>query len=103
MPRAPRQCARSGCLHHVPCPEHQRERPQPAWSGAGRGSTRAWRKLRAQVLAEEPVCRCGAKAAEAGHIIARADGGRDVRENLCGQCAPCNRAQNHRDRRSHLP
>ncbi len=70
----------------------------PAWSG-GHGSTRAGRKLRDQVLAEEPsCCDCGAPATEAGHIIPRAEGGQYVRANLKGQCRACNLAQLRADR-----
>jgi len=51
--------------------------------------------LRAQVLKEEPWCRdCHLRlSTEAGHIIPRSQGGRDVRTNLKGQCRPCNVAQ----------
>lgn len=57
------------------------------------GSSRRWRVIRAQVLAEEPVCPCGAPATEVDHIIARARGGGDQRDNLRGMCRPCNLAR----------
>lgn len=56
------------------------------------GSTAEWRRIRAAVLAEEPVCRwCQqAPATEADHIISRKHGGTDDRANLAGSCRPCN-------------
>lgn len=56
------------------------------------GSTRAWRKLRARVLAEEPVCRwCGnAPSDQVDHIVPRVAGGDDRRDNLAGSCRSCN-------------
>lgn len=69
------------------------------WEGQHHtGSTRASRKLHHQVLTEEPTCACGAPSAEAGHIIARALGGPDTRDNLTGQCRTCNLVQLARDR-----
>lgn len=64
-------------------------------------STRAWRKLRDQVVAEEPECRlrlegiCTGASTTADHIkhvkthpqLAMA------RANLRGSCGPCNRAR----------
>jgi 5-methylcytosine-specific restriction protein A len=60
-------------------------------SAASRGYGGRWRKLRLIVLAEEPVCRmCGREASEhVDHIVARAKGGSDERENLQGLCASC--------------
>ncbi|WP_425582326.1 HNH endonuclease [Streptomyces synnematoformans] len=59
------------------------------------GSSRKWRVLRAVVLSEEPVCRwCqNAPTTHVDHIIPRARGGDDRRENLCGACGPCNLAR----------
>lgn len=59
------------------------------------GSSSRWRRIRAVVLAEEPTCRwCGVAASTtADHIVPRAHGGDDRRENLCGSCAPCNLAR----------
>lgn len=99
MPRAPRQCSRSGCLHHVPCPEHT----PPPWQGAGKGRARAERALAMRVVAEEPHCRdCGAPSTQAGHVVAKAYGGRYERGNLKGQCGPCNVRQIHADRLRHV-
>jgi 5-methylcytosine-specific restriction endonuclease McrA len=59
------------------------------------GSTRAWRLLRARVLAEEPLCRWCRTAASVhvDHIVPRDRGGDDRRENLAGSCRPCNLAR----------
>lgn len=103
MPRAPKFCGTPGCTERVVgkpyCVDHQ----PTAWAGPHhRGSTWAWRKLRAEVLEEEPVCMdCGrAPSTDAGHVVGRAQGGQDVRYNLKGQCRPCNLAQMQADRRS---
>lgn len=97
MPRAPKQCARCGALVRARtyCDDCAQARQ---WQGAGHGSTRAQQRIREQVLAEEPVCACGAPATEAGHLVARSLGGGYERGNLTGQCRPCNLAQMIRDR-----
>jgi 5-methylcytosine-specific restriction enzyme A len=99
MPRAPKFCGSPGCTGRVVGRAYCDFHAPPAWNG-GHGSTRRWRKLRQDVLNEEPVCRdCHqAPSAEAGHIVSRARGGEDARENLKGQCRPCNLAQMHAER-----
>lgn len=66
-----------------------------------RGSTRAWRRVRAYVLARDGYAcqrivsttgqRCLAPATDAGHIVAHALGGTDHPDNLRAECLPCNR------------
>lgn len=93
MPRAKKACGKPGCEERVRartyCDAHTR-----AWQGSTRaGATRsaADKRLRAQVLLEEPTCRdCGATATEAGHIVPFARGGPYTRDNLKGQCRSCN-------------
>ena len=52
----------------------------------------AWRRLRAQVLREEPLCRvCLAQglvaaATDVDHIVPKEEGGSDVRTNLQALC-----------------
>lgn len=67
------------------------------------GSTRAWRKLRAFVLARDGyLCQrpdphdCQGVATDAGHIVARMNGGRDTPENLRAECARGNRSEGAR-------
>lgn len=51
-----------------------------------------WRRLRAAVLARDPVCAtrgCGRKSTHADHIVPRARGGGDTLDNLRGACASC--------------
>ena len=64
-------------------------------------STRAWKKLRAQVIREEPVCwlklpGCTTLSTTADHILTVRD--RPdlalVRANLHGACSPCNNRRN---------
>ncbi|GAA1401948.1 HNH endonuclease signature motif containing protein [Pseudonocardia kongjuensis] len=100
MPRAPKACGHRGCDERVRgrtyCDDHEPE----AWAGSISQSTRAWYRVRDQVLDEEPTCRdCElAPSTEAGHIVARARGGTDDRANLKGQCTACNLAQLAEDR-----
>jgi 5-methylcytosine-specific restriction endonuclease McrA len=62
--------------------------------------TRAWRRLRDQVVREEPTCRlritdvCTTVSTTAAHIVAVRDRPELTMErtNLEGSCAPCNRA-----------
>jgi 5-methylcytosine-specific restriction endonuclease McrA len=61
------------------------------------GSTRAWRKLRAKVLREEPECRiqgpgCIGVATTVDHIVPRSVAPQltMTRTNLRGACARCN-------------
>jgi len=64
-----------------------------------RGSTRAWRKIRAWVLrrdgyrcqVERHDGRCGKIATDVDHIVRREHGGTDAPGNLRAACAACNR------------
>jgi len=60
-------------------------------SARKRGYGAAWERLRARVLAEEPVCRaCGiARATDVDHILPRRRGGTDARDNLQALCHSC--------------
>lgn len=65
--------------------------------------TRAWRKLRDQVVREEPICRlqlpcCTVVSTTADHIITVRDRPdlAMVRANLRGACQPCNLSRNSR-------
>lgn len=68
--------------------------------------TRAWRKLRDQVVQEEPVCTlqlddgCTFWSQTADHIVNRADAPHlaMVRDNLRGACIHCNAVRGGRDR-----
>lgn len=64
------------------------------WAG---GSTTAWRKARAYVLARDGgVCQirtpgiCITAATHADHIVAKVNGGTDDVRNLQAACSPCN-------------
>lgn len=59
-------------------------------SSAAKGYGAAWRKLRASILARDPVCGlCGAASVVADHIVPRRAGGSDSPENLMGLCRSC--------------
>ena len=63
-----------------------------AWSRSNdRGYDHHWRKLRKQVLAEEPTCRiCTVRlATECDHIKPKSKGGTNDRANLQGVCRSC--------------
>ena len=54
-----------------------------------------WRK---RVLAEHPVCVCGAASTEAHHVVAVADGGaRYDADNGRGLCKRCHAAETSRE------
>ena len=79
---------RGRCAFHGALDRKRLEELRP--SSLARGFDRAWRKLRAQVLREEPWCRrCGRESTEVDHRIPRSQGGTDDRENLQGVCKPC--------------
>ncbi|MGE0229944.1 MAG: HNH endonuclease [Dehalococcoidia bacterium] len=93
-PTAPRsKCPAPGC-HELTsggrCAAHALRR---------NGSTRASRRLRQQVLLEEPACRlCGAPASEVDHVIPLAFGGLDVRSNAQGLCHACHVSKSAQER-----
>jgi 5-methylcytosine-specific restriction protein A len=56
------------------------------------------RKLRQQVLAEEPSCRrCGRPSQQADHIRPISLGGPTVRANYQALCEPCSRSKTGRE------
>ena len=105
--RPPRQCHHPGCPNLVTdggsyCREHLRSK----WreqnihrpSAAAQGYGARWRKLREQVLREEPYCRlCGAPASEVDHIVPRRRGGTDARSNLQPLCKSCHSSKTMRE------
>lgn len=78
---------------------------RPSWNHRAsrheRGYDRQHELMRERVLREEPLCRpCLAKqppeyaaSTIADHIIPKAEGGGDERENYQGSCDPCHRAK----------
>lgn len=77
-----------------------------AWhqtSASSRGYGAAWRRLRALVLSQEPLCRpCAAAgrvtaATEVDHLKPKAKGGADDLENLMPICRPCHHDKTIRD------
>ena len=95
--RIPIACAQPGCPALAQggsrCPRHRRAyalRPERRQAQAHYQTT-AWRQLRAQVLARDPICKlCGrAPSTEADHKTPKAQGGQDTMENLQGACKPC--------------
>lgn len=103
MPSRPKHpCGAPNCPELVAaryCEKHRganyREQDAIRGNSAARGYGAAWRKRRAQVLREEPLCReCLAigkttAAEEVHHIVAKRAGGSDERSNLAPLCKPC--------------
>ena len=97
MPSRPLQpCAELGCpaLSDGPrCAAHVAQiQPTLRQSPSKRGYGRAWQKVKAQVLREEPMCQlqgCGAVATQVDHTVPLALGGTDDRENLVAMCHSC--------------
>ncbi len=92
-----RVCSRPGCPNLATtggsCPIHNKDR--------GRGSTRAWRTARAQVLARDHrICHiCGLPEADSvDHLTAKALGGTDNPSNLAAAHLSCNSARGARSR-----
>jgi len=92
---APRPCKVSGCSGlarrgTVYCSNHARlASPGPRVRGPRPYSKATWKRIRARVLAEYPVCQwlgCDMPASECDHIVALAAGGTDDRANLQALC-----------------
>jgi hypothetical protein len=88
-----RPCSRGcGTLVTPPasrCPGCQRASDAARGTAASRGYT--WTKLRARVLAEQPLCAhldCTLPSVDVDHIVAKRRGGTDDRGNLIGYCHP---------------
>lgn len=110
--RAHTPCRVPTCPHLRPCPTHatdtrtHAERIERTPHRAGTYSTAAWKRLRARVLAEQPLCRlCQEQgrvtlATEVDHIVSFAT---DMalfldRQNCQGLCKPCHSAKTRRER-----
>lgn len=96
MPRRPpTPCTVPGCPALVDrpgkCKPHKREydgerrRRTAAWSDYGQ----TWRRIRLEVLVEQPLCPCGARATEVDHIKPLRSGGGHERSNLRALCKRC--------------
>jgi|JI9StandDraft_2_1071091.scaffolds.fasta_scaffold168417_3 5-methylcytosine-specific restriction endonuclease McrA len=78
-------------------------RRRPVRRSGGQLTSGRWKKLRAQVIAEEPLCRlrlnkCTIRSDTADHIIPVKDRPdlKYVRANLRGSCQSCNMARGSR-------
>jgi len=91
---ARRHCSTPRCpgiaTHHGKCEGCNQGYERSRGTAAQRGYNAAWRKVRARILARDPVCRdaagCAKVSTDVDHIIARAAGGGDGDENLQGLC-----------------
>lgn len=104
-PMAPaRPCSQPFCPHLItntqPCPIHgKRPWDHGSASPAERGYGAEWGLKRAQVLAEEPVCRYCRKApsTQVDHVTPKSKGGTDDRSNLAGTCKRCHETKSARE------
>jgi len=94
---APRPCRFPGCPalvregahcdeHRGTVVQHHKRRPSPN----GLGYTRAWAKLRAYVLNQQPLCEwpgCKRPAVQVDHVIPLTRGGTNDPSNLQALCA----------------
>jgi 5-methylcytosine-specific restriction protein A len=101
--RALRVCRYPGCPALVDkgyCQAHKHLSParfndRARGTASSRGYGPEWRRLRAQVLREEPLCRLCleeqpkryTQATHIDHVLCKAHGGTDSRSNLRGLCA----------------
>lgn len=110
--RAMQPCLHPGCLEVVRpgeryCGTHRREitkaYDRQRGSAAARGYDARWRRLRKQVLSEEPLCRaCLAEgrlmpSTDVDHIVPKSQGGTDDRSNLQGLCHKCHSRKTARE------
>jgi 5-methylcytosine-specific restriction protein A len=104
--RAQRPCAHHGCPALVAsglCDQHRKAYDVQRGNSAERNYGSHWRRVRAAVLREEPLCRECARegrttaAREIDHIIPRSKGGTEDRDNLQGLCKPCHSAKTMRE------
>ena len=108
-----RPCVAPGCsaLTHVRrCPVHQRERERERGTTKERGYAGAWPRLRAMILAEEPLCRaclkknCITPASQVDHIKPmRFGGARLDPSNLQALCGACHRLKTNAETRETQP
>jgi 5-methylcytosine-specific restriction endonuclease McrA len=86
-----RACIDCGRLSDEPhCPEHRGEKRN--------GSTRAWRKVRDEVLKRdhERCFYCGEPATTVDHLRPVSRGGTDDKSNLVAACSDCNGSKGDR-------
>ena len=99
MPYRPaKPCCRRGCprlTHGRFCEPHEQDEQRAYNLTRGtareRGYDGAWRRVRAQVLAEEPYCRCGCglPSTQVDHITPLRRGGSNERANLQALAKSC--------------
>jgi 5-methylcytosine-specific restriction protein A len=103
IPRACITCGRPVYGRRSRCPAHMPKSSSRWAQFAARNplqaayySSEAWRTVRREVLARDPVCRlrfpgCTGSSTEVDHVIGIADGGSNDPANLRGTCRPCHR------------
>lgn len=88
----------SGKPYTPPHKANCRDSSRPSAHARGYGT--GWARIRRTILREEPLCRvCGYPADEVDHIIPKANGGSERRENLQPLCKSCHSKKTRRENR----
>lgn len=98
-----RACLNCGAPSPSPrCPDctatHQQTTDRKRGGAHGRGYTRAWEKIAAQAMKEQPYClTCGSTTdLTVDHVVPKAKGGTDDRHNLVTMCRRHNSSKGSR-------
>lgn len=83
----------------MPCARCVKAREQARGTATQRGYGAEWRRIRDQVLAEEPVCTIcrAAPSTDVDHIRPLRAGGTNARSNLRGTCHSCHSSKTVRE------
>lgn len=101
MPK--RLCLAAGCpdvpTHRGYCAAHNRAKDRAVKRhGQSLYRTAKWRNTRKAVLSASPLCKCGAIATDADHIVPLAKGGAPYDlENLQALCRSCHGRKTYRE------
>ncbi len=101
-PKCPALVRKQYCETHAPL-SPSKFADKARGTAASRGYGAAWKRVRDQVLREEPLCTlCKDEgrvepSSECDHVVSRAAGGTDDRSNLRGLCQRHHRAKTARE------
>lgn len=105
MPKQPPRYSQPSAPRHTK--QKHKAHDEKRGTSSERGYTSRWRRIRKQVLAEDPLCcHCEARgrvtlATEVDHITPLSDGGTHERDNLQPLCKSCHSKKTAQDKRNH--